>query len=665
MNKAIKTQRIKRGIKVKLIGSIIPVVLSMIVVLVMISYGISSRAIKDISEELLNTSIKGQKNQIEAWLNKNLAEFEVVKSVLEAADTDEEALQAFMDRYYNYSANYPNGFYIGNADGTLIKASQVNKRVEDVTELQWYKEGLTRSSMAYGHAHVNELGQPVISASGILSDQSGKLRVLATELTLEKISIIVNSEIGMEAARAFLVDTQNGKILSHLDSEMILTTLDTSNTDPFLAQTAERIKQAQYEFSEIQGNYTSFEEIQGTDWVLVSYIPKAIVLDSVTKLKNLLILISIIAILVIIVLIERLVHFIILPIRRLTHVITEMASGDFTVEVESVGHNEVTVMSNSVKAFIHNMSAMIAEIMEISSELGVQAHTSNMISKEMYDISSEQSVSMQSLNGTVDELVKSVTELANEATSLAMIVSDTKENGDKVKTKMADTVVTSVRGKEEISSVSKAMENILGSINELKVAINNVGNVTEEVTGIANLIGNIAEETHLLSLNASIEAARAGESGKGFAVVASEIGKLASSSKDAVAEISTLITNINGLVTSAVQQAQGSAESINESSEFIQDAVSTFDTIYNTIQETETLVLEMIDKVNKVDGVAGEVAAISEEQAASAELILETSEAMVTKSNHISTSSETVAKDAKKLTDISEELAKKMQVFKI
>ena len=662
MNKAIKTQRVKRGIKVKLIGSIIPVVLSMIVVLVMISYGISSREIKDISEELLNTSIKGQKNQIEAWLNKNLAEFEVVKSVLEAADTDEVALQAFMDRYYNYSANYPNGFYIGNADGTLIKASQVNKRVEDVTELQWYKEGLTRSSMAYGHAHVNELGQPVISASGILSDQSGKLRVLATELTLEKISIIVNSEIGMEAARAFLVDTQNGKILSHLDSEMILTTLDTSNTDPFLAQTAERIKQAQYEFSEIQGNYTSFEEIEGTDWVLVSYIPKAIVLDSVTKLKNILVLISIIAILVIIVLIERLVHFIILPIRRLTHVITEMASGDFTVEVESVGHNEVTVMSNSVKAFIHNMSAMI---MEISSELGVQAHTSNMISKEMYDISSEQSVSMQSLNGTVDELVKSVTELANEATSLAMIVSDTKENGDKVKTKMADTVVTSVRGKEEISSVSKAMENILESINELKVAINNVGNVTEEVTGIANLIGNIAEETHLLSLNASIEAARAGESGKGFAVVASEIGKLASSSKDAVAEISTLITNINGLVTSAVQQAQGSAESINESSEFIQDAVSTFDTIYNTIQETETLVLEMIDKVNKVDGVAGEVAAISEEQAASAELILETSEAMVTKSNHISASSETVAKDAKKLTDISEELAEKMQVFKI
>ena len=46
-------------------------------------------------------------------------------------------------------------------------------------------------------------------------------------------------------------------------------------------------------------------------------------------------LIGIVCILVLAVVIERVIHLVIKPIKELTHVITQMTDGDFTVEVRA------------------------------------------------------------------------------------------------------------------------------------------------------------------------------------------------------------------------------------------------------------------------------------------------------------------------------------------
>ena len=55
-------------------------------------------------------------------------------------------------------------------------------------------------------------------------------------------------------------------------------------------------------------------------------------------------------------------------------------------------------------------------------------------------------------------------------------------------------------------------------------------------------------------------------------------------------------------------------KNINQSSAMIQKAEETFDVIFGNIDMVGTLVQEMIEKVEEVDGVATNVAAISEEQ---------------------------------------------------
>ena len=71
------------SIKAKLLGVIIPVVIAIVVVLVVVAYQISAGIIKKYSQNLLQSSVENQASQIEAWLNENLASFQMAKTTIE------------------------------------------------------------------------------------------------------------------------------------------------------------------------------------------------------------------------------------------------------------------------------------------------------------------------------------------------------------------------------------------------------------------------------------------------------------------------------------------------------------------------------------------------------------------------------------------------------
>lgn len=651
------------SIKAKLLGIIIPVVIAIILILVFTAYHVSSGIIESYSKNLLESSVNSQASKIEAWLEENLASMQMAKTMIEKLHPDETQLQTILDASCGYSENYPDGLFLADANGSFLKGTDSKKQEPNPKESMWYQEGMTRVNMAVGSAHQNPDGTNVVSASGLLNDGSDTVRVIAADMTLDRISVIVNSFIEMHDAEAFLVDKDSSVILASRDSDLISKTLGADGQSAFYKDVEKKVSGKSYDFCTLDGNMTVFKEVNGTNWLLVSYVPTNVVLADLVGLRNLMIIFSIISILVLCVLIERVTHVVIRPVKEMTRVITSMASGDFTVSMKVKGNDEIAVMGRSVEHFIASMKEMIRQMGHVSDRLEKQAGSSKNVSGEMNSAANIQSQSMTELNATVDQLSVSVNEIAQNATQLAGVVADTKEDSDKVEDKMRTTVEVSEKGKADMESVGNALHNIEISIHNLEEAVDKVGTASGEIVDIIKLIGDIAEETNLLSLNASIEAARAGEAGRGFAVVASQIGVLAKNSADSVAHITSLINEINGLVDDAVKQGRSSASDIESSADLIHTAVDTFDQIFQNIQETSHLIEGVVEKINQVDQVATNVAAISEEQAASSDEILATSESMLQQAKSISKNSEQVEEEAGNLAESADQLADQVKQF--
>jgi methyl-accepting chemotaxis protein len=617
------------------------------------------------SKNLLQSSSSSQTAKIKSWLAEKQSAFAAAKSAIEVSGYDQATLQKVLDKYYGFDSDFQNGLYIATADGQYMKATDSTKTEKDPLNSEWYKHGITTINMSITDPYEDSDGNKIVSASGILNDGSGQIKVIGADLSLNSITTIVNSSVSMDGAAAFLINNNDDVILAHRDSSLVGTTLDASNSDPFLAGVAQKITARDYTSTTIDGNMVDFSKVGETGWILVSYIPKSIIYADINQLRNMLIIIGLIAIVLLTIIVERVINFVIKPVSGLTKNITDMAQGDFTIQINSRGNDEIAMMGRSLEEFSKSMCIMIADIRNSADNLKAQSDTSSSVSNEMYQSAKVQAESMEQLNSTVDQLSASVNDIAESATTLANVVSETREKGNDAGNKMTETVDASVKAKSEMQNVSLAMDQILESMKQLETAINKVGSASEEITSIVQLIGDIAEETNLLSLNASIEAARAGEAGKGFAVVASEIGKLATNSTESVNNITNLINEIHTLVGDAVSQASESSKNVTSSSSSIKDAVAMFDSIYSNIQDTSSLITTVMNKIEDVDSVATNVAAISEEQAASSEEILSTSETMVEQANSITANSEHVADDSVELAKTAQSLSDHMEKFRI
>jgi prefoldin subunit 5 len=87
-------------------------------------------------------------------------------------------------------------------------------------------------------------------------------------------------------------------------------------------------------------------------------------------------------------------------------------------------------------------------------------------------------------------------------------------------------------------------------------------------------IDDVTEITNILALNATIEAARAGAAGKGFAVVAAEIRKHATTTKDAVEDISKNITVLLKTIGNLSKKMDAVKTEVDQAKQMVDNLVS-------------------------------------------------------------------------------------------
>lgn len=672
MNKKIEqVQEVKRGVKAKLIAFVIPTILIAIALIIIVSFQASKSIIAKFANQIVETTSRANSSEIESWVNTTLSNLEEVHNTLDVVEFTPESQMAYLKSTMNRNLDYPYGVYIGTSAGEMIDPSGFVPPADYVVMARsWYSEGMQNTQFRFGKAYRDQqTGDYVVSASTKIKDMDGVQRVAAADISLKGISDRIGKMKVMGGGTSFLFDVSNNEIIAHKDKELISTTIDSKTKDPLLKELGTHIRSQKEDTFEVTTSEDTYivdaYPIENSYWVMVTYVPKSVVMKQIDNLQVSLFALALLAIVIIGVIIERSIHFIIKPIKRLNQAITQITLGDFTTNIEAKGNDEIASMSRSMQKFIETMRGTLGEINDMSGKLIDQAENSNQVAQNLQDSAQTQSSSMRELNTTVDELARSVSEIAENATTLAMVVSETGSKGQLASQKMQDTVAVSRQGRRDMDQINEAMDNVEQVVTSLVATVEEVGESTGKINEIVTLIGAIAEETNLLSLNAAIEAARAGEAGRGFAVVAEEIRKLADSSENSVNNIAELTNNISKLVSETVVKTQESATSIKDSMGLITNARQTFRTIYKTVDETNEIVHEMIEQVKHVDEVAASVAAITEEQSAGAEEILATSENLSQQAVEVAQGSELVGSDAVELATTAENLDRQIKHFKI
>lgn len=667
----IKKKPRKIGIKLKLLGVLLPVVICIIGIAIFFIYKNTSDILLRKSETLLRTSTESVVNQVTTWMSETITALDVERDTIEYFSMNETDELNYIKHTADTYESFPAGIYLATTDGSLIHASFVPGPEYNIFEKPWYQDGIKSEEFIFGSVYFDEDSQSyVVGASGVLKDKNGAVRgVAAADIYLDAISEIVKEVQLEQTGGMFLIDRNTDMIIGHKEAALVGTSLNEQSNGLYSyigsLLSKETFGLQTYTMPGGETYYLDLEKVPDSNWITAAYVPHTEIMTDLNNLTKNIIFITLIGILLLSVIMERVISFIVKPVKNLNTAITSITNGDFQTEISIKTKDEIGIMAQGIKNYVQVMKNIIGDINSITSELAKQSVVSSEVADNLSGSSKLQSASMNEMNNTVNELTLSVTEVAENATSLSSFIEETREKGVAAGEQMKEAVSVTNLGKDNMRNLLTTMNDISSKMEILEKSAAEMEDSVVQINSIVDLIRDIAEETNLLSLNASIEAARAGEAGRGFAVVAGQIGKLAGNSKQSVEDIYNLTQGIRSLVENTVKETRDSAAAIKSSSDIVNKTERTFNTIYNSVSNTDKSVTEIIDKIMQVNDIATNVAGITEEQSASSEEILATTEDMRQNAENVYKDSQTVASNSETLKESASALETHLKFFKL
>ena len=336
------------------------------------------------------------------------------------------------------------------------------------------------------------------------------------------------------------------------------------------------------------------------------------------------------------------------PIEKVSEQMGYLAQGNFGVRMDlEDDESEVGRMVTAIRFMKKNMSEMIAEISDILGQMS-EGNYQVAIEKEyvgefvaikesIIKISEAMSETLHTLrdvaeqiDGGSEQLACAAQDLAEGSTIQATQVAEVAEAIKRMSESMSSNAIAAEQSVVIASNAGKTLVTGNEKMQELKVAIGEISKCSEEIGTIINAIEDIAEQTNLLSLNAAIEAARAGEAGRGFAVVAEQVKNLAEESAKAAGKTTELIQMTIDAVNKGIDIADATAANMTEVMGSAMEATEKMSQIAQMLDDEATNMQEINETVASVSTVVDnnsatseETAAVSEEQKAQVETMVQ------------------------------------------
>ena len=297
------------------------------------------------------------------------------------------------------------------------------------------------------------------------------------------------------------------------------------------------------------------------------------------------------------------------PLREAVNLAQRVAKGDLSSHIVVRSKDET---GDLIAALRDMNAALVAIVGDVRGGTDTIATASAQIAAGNMDLSSR-----------TEQQASSLEETASSMEELTAAVKQNADNAQAARTLAASASAVAVQGGAVVADVVQTM----GSINDS----------SRKIADIIGVIDGIAFQTNILALNAAVEAARAGEQGRGFAVVATEVRNLAQRSASAAREIKGLIDD--------------SVDKVGAGNKLVEQAGATM--------------RQVVDSVQRLSGIIGEITDASEEQRVGIEQVNEAITQMDQVTQQNAALVEEAAAAANAMQEQAQQLSQSVQVFRL
>ncbi len=319
-------------------------------------------------------------------------------------------------------------------------------------------------------------------------------------------------------------------------------------------------------------------------------------------------------------------------VRGLNHVVVSLrdiaqGEGDLTRRLEIKANDEIGELGKGFNLFIEKLQGIIRGVVSNSKEVEGASNNLAKVARDMSGNARESSEYSNAVAAAAEEMNANLNNVAaameQSSTNTAMVATAAEE--------MNATISEIARNAEQAHVISKQAVQQAGITS---VKMTELGQAAQAINKVTEAITEISAQTNLLALNATIEAARAGEAGKGFAVVANEIKELAkqtaiatqdikmqiegvqqtaADSINEIKEITSVITNVNEIVSSIASAVTEQSVATEEIAKNIEQASQGLQEVNENVSQSSVVSGSMAKDIAQVNNVSMEISKSSEQ----------------------------------------------------
>ena len=518
--------------------------------------------------------------------------------------------------------SYGFGFvFLTDTNGTIVYDSNRETEGGDLSGRDYYQSAIagrtTWSELFYSdiiHQYCMVISVPVYS-DGTSGQIIGTINILLYAADINDIVHEGLEELG-QSGDAYLIDA-NGLLLTdtrlgeYTSGAAMNVSIETRAVE--LLSGPIREGNMDFEIQEVYDDYLGNQVLGALEVTMLGDDPVGLVVEldyaeafaGVNALRNIMMIIGVVAAVIVAVIGFFIAVSIANPIKQVAQIAGKIAGGDFTVESKIKRKDEIGQLGQAFNAMGESLRDLIRSAVEMSN--GV-----NSGSEQVSSASEEMSSSLEEVSASTNEFASNAQNLSTNSQTMAETNAKILERAEE--------------GNKAIEEAVNQMQVISNRVSELQVVITEVDQRSSDIGKILGVITDIADQTNLLALNAAIEAARAGEQGRGFAVVAEEVRKLAEQSAGAAKEIGELITATQDESKKALESMTLGVKDVESGTEVVSQTGITFGEILNEVSGIGKQVEETASAAQELSAGSEEMAASIEEQSSTMEEMAATAE---------------------------------------